>query len=127
MIRLHSSEVRYIFRYNVGIIFLHGDIDFASYPDIKLFFDYLFDIRNSPIVIDLREVDFIDSTGGIRIIQESIKRLGYERLALSNVNNNIERLFNTANMNQIPIYVNIHQAVKELSVNVFEPPFDIAA
>jgi len=125
-IKLYSSEVRYIYRYNVGIIFLQGDIDFSVYQEINFFFEYLFEIRNSPIVIDLREVEFIDSTGGLRILQESIKKLGYERLALSNVNANIKRLFKIANMNEIPIYANVHQAVKELSVSVFDPPFDKA-
>ncbi len=125
-IKLFASEVRYIYRHNVGIIYLQGDIDYYSYPEIKHFFEYLFEIRNSPIVIDLREVSFIDSTGGLRIIRETIKKLGYERLALAGVNNNIARLFKTANMNQIPVYLNVHQAVKELSVSFFEPPLDKA-
>lgn len=125
-IKLHASEVRYIYRHNVGIIFLQGDIDYFAYPEIKHFFNYLFEIRNSPIAIDFREVSFIDSTGGLRILRESIKKLGYERIALTNVNSNIARLIETANLSQIPIYLNVHQAVKELSVSIFDPPLDKA-
>jgi anti-sigma B factor antagonist len=68
---------------DAGVLVVHGDIDVAGGPTLEA--SVLTRENHSPIVIDLADVDFIDSSG-LRTLLEASRRAG-ERGTTVNLRN----------------------------------------
>lgn len=110
-----SSEVKYVFKAGIGLISLEGEIDYAIYPELNKFLSAIFDAKDCPLIIDLSRVTFIDNTGGLRAIRETAGRIGLDRVAIVNANDNIKRLLVKADMSEFAQFTNVAKASAALS------------
>ena len=56
------------------VIAVHGEIDLASGPDLKACIELVIDATEGDILVDLADVDYIDSTG-LHILLEAHERV----------------------------------------------------
>lgn len=115
-LKMNSAEAKFIYRRNICLLKLSGEIDVSCYPELTKFLKCHLDLRDCPVIFDLNKVTFMDSTGGLRIMLEVAESLGSGRIAIVNANDNIKRLFKLTNMtNLFPLYNDLGQATQALS------------
>ncbi len=81
---------------------VNGDIDINSSPDIRKTFDDLTKIQEKKIIINLKEVSYIDSSGLATLVEVLKKTKNYGgRLRLSNLADKVKGLFEITKLEKI--------------------------
>jgi anti-sigma B factor antagonist len=87
---------------DVIICNINGDIDLDSSPDIRKAFDELATARQQKIVISLKDVSYIDSSGLATLVEMLKKSKSYGgRLKLSNLADRVKGLFEITKLEKI--------------------------
>ena len=96
---------------DVVICQVNGDIDINSSPDIRKTFDELIRDKEKKIVISLKEVSYIDSSGLATLVEVLKKTRGYGGgLKLSNLADMVKGLFEITKLEKI---FEIHNTAEE--------------
>ncbi len=99
------------------VLHLSGEIDLNEKPKVMAQLDPLLDNRSNPIVIDLSEVTYVDSSG-IAIFIDALQRARQYggRIGLTSLRENVRMVFEIAKLDQVfQIYPDRETALKELS------------
>lgn len=116
-IKFNMGEAKFSYRYGLGLIRLSGEIDFASYQKLENYINYWLKTNRCPVIFDLTNVIFMDNTGGIRLLIQTGQKLGFQKVAIVNANNNIERLLRLSRLTErIGLYKDFNQARDALAV-----------
>lgn len=98
----------------INVIKLIGDVDMSSSPDIRDHFLNMLKKKPPVIVIDMNEVDYIDSSGVatfVECLQGLMKHNGV--LKISNLKENVLDVFKLARLDTIfELYDNLEDALK---------------
>lgn len=99
---------------DISIIELKDDLNFGSINFFEKRIDDLIDSNKYNIAINMKNVDYVDSSG-FGIIFDSFKKVkGKGFLKIFNANNNIKRLLKVVGMDSfIPIYNNFEEIKNE--------------
>lgn len=83
-------------------IVLEGDLDFHSSPDVRAELSKLVDKQAKKILIDLKKVNYVDSSGLATFVElfQKMKRYG-GKLALFNLSQGVRSVFEIAKLNAI--------------------------
>ncbi len=70
--------------HDVAVLSVHGEIDLVSAPVLRKFLLPVVEHQTGPVVVDLSEVDFMDSTG-VHVLVDTLRRLEAQnrRLAIA--------------------------------------------
>ena len=81
---------------------LNGEIDIYTAAELKKNFQEMFEEKKEPVEIDLKNLEYIDSTG-LGVLIGALKRLKEEdkHIALFHVKPNILKLLNITGLNKI--------------------------
>src|SRR6476646_5196051 len=60
--------------HDVEVLIVHGEIDLVSAPVLRKFLLPILEHQTGPVVVDLSEVDFMDSTG-VHVLVDTLRRL----------------------------------------------------
>lgn len=101
---------------DVVICNINGDIDINSSPDIRKAFDELANAKQKKIVISLKDVSYIDSSGLATLVEMLKKAKGYGgRIKLSNLGDKVKGLFEITKLVKIfDIYETQEEAMASL-------------
>ena len=102
---------------DIVICNIKGDIDINSSPDIRKSFTELTESQQKKIVIDLKEVSYIDSSGLATLVEvlKRVKSYG-GKLKLSNLADKVKGLFEITKLEKIfEIYDATEEAVAAFS------------
>ena len=110
VIKLNTGEVCIIYQSGLGLVKINGEIDLSSYRILYNYISYFIKSRHCPIIFDLQEMTFMDNAGGIRLLLDIAKILGFRRIAVVNAAPNIKRLLETAKLNE---YIFIGDDIEE--------------
>lgn len=96
---------------------VNGDIDINSSPNIRKTFDELTTSKEKKIIINLKDVSYIDSSGLATLVEMLKKAKGYGgRLKLSNLADKVKSLFEITKLEKIfEIYHTAEQAIADFS------------
>ncbi len=103
---------------DVYIVDVKGDMDLYNAHELKDVINKLIDKNIAKIVINLENVDYIDSSGVGALIHifTSVKRNGY-KLRITNVHGSVAKVIKlTKLMGYFPIVEDVKTALQELSV-----------
>ncbi len=86
----------------VAQIQLQGDLDFHSSPDVRRELSKLVDQQSLKILIDLKQVNYIDSSGLATFVElfQKMKRYG-GKLVLYNLSQGVRSVFEIAKLDAI--------------------------
>ena len=85
-----------------NVLALEGEIDLHQSPRIKERFRQMLESRPAALLVDLSEVEYIDSSGMAALIEAMQKVQAYGgRLALFGVRGNVESIFHIARLDQV--------------------------
>ena len=95
-------EVRYEERDSGRLVTLEGDVDMGSSRDLRRVFQDLWGSKVSPIVVDLGEVPYIDSSG-LATLVECFKEVGkYKgKFVLAGMTQNVREVFRLARLDTV--------------------------
>ncbi|MCK5450923.1 MAG: STAS domain-containing protein [Candidatus Omnitrophica bacterium] len=79
-----------------------GDIDITSSPDVKKYFDTALTDKNTRIVISLKEVEYVDSSG-LATLVEVLKRIRTlsGQMKLSDLSEKVKSLFEITKLDRL--------------------------
>ncbi len=81
-----------------------GELDLATTPILERAFDEVFDDAADMIVVDLTELDFMDSTGLEQLVRMAAACEGLDRLRVVNGSRAVVRLLDVSGLrNRLPI------------------------
>ena len=87
---------------DIVICQINGDVDINSSPDIRRAFDELAGLKQKKIIINLKEVSYIDSSGLATLVEMLKKAKSYGgRLKLSNLADRVKGLFEITKLEKI--------------------------
>ena len=86
----------------ISIFRINGDIDLESSPEVKKFFDQIAAEKKDKVVINLKEVNYVDSSG-LATLVEILKNLRtYEgKLKLTNLSEKVKGLFEITKLDKL--------------------------
>jgi len=102
---------------NVTIIALKGELDLSCVEEVKPVFLGLLDEDHPNIVIDMKELEFMDSSG-LSLIVEVFKRVrvGKGDMKLARLNDSVTKLFEMTRLNQVfEIYDSVPESVESFA------------
>ncbi len=111
-LRIESSK-----RDGTAILGLRGEVDVYTAPKLKSSLIDLVDEGSYDIVVDLSEVDFIDSSG-LGVLVGGLKRVKSHEGSISLVcsQENILKIFRITGLNKVfPIYSSLEEATREVA------------
>ena len=84
------------------LVALEGDLDFHSSPNVRNEFAKLVEQQSQKILVDLKKVNYIDSSGLATFVElfQKIKRYG-GKLALFNLSEGVRGVFEIAKLDSI--------------------------
>ncbi|MCK4851644.1 MAG: STAS domain-containing protein [Candidatus Omnitrophica bacterium] len=86
----------------VSVVFVKGDIDINTSPDIKKFFDELIKDRKEKVVINLGDVSYVDSSGLATFVEILKKLRSYGgKLKLTNLSSKVRGLFEITKLTKL--------------------------
>ncbi len=98
-----------------AVLALRGEVDVYTAPKLKSSLIDLVDEGTYEIIVDLSEVDFIDSSG-LGVLVGGLKRVKAREGSISLVcsQENILKIFRITGLNKVfPIYATLDEATKE--------------
>jgi len=117
VIKFNTGEAKFSYQAGLGLISLSGEIDFASYNKLENYISYFLKSNSCPVIFDLNDVSFMDNTGGIRLLVQTGRQLGFQKVAIVNADNNIERLLRLSRLaERIILYKDMGRARDALSI-----------
>lgn len=82
-------------------LYIHGDLDLASAPQLREKLLPLAENSEKPIRINLKELHYMDSTGlGVFVVALKLRRAKNEALFLEDVPHKIQRIFQISGIDQ---------------------------
>jgi len=87
---------------NISVVRVQGDIDINSSPDVKKSFDDLIQNKKEKVVVNLKEVDYVDSSGLATLVEVLKKLRSYGgSLKLTNLSEKVLGLFEITKLNKL--------------------------
>lgn len=89
------------------IVELNGDLDFHSSPDVRKELSKFVEKQTSKVMIDLKKVNYIDSSGLATFVElfQKMKRYG-GKLVLFNLSSGVRSVFEIAKLDSIFLLAN---------------------
>ena len=86
----------------VSVVAILGDIDINTSPEIKKSFDRLLGEKKPQVLIDLKGVDYVDSSGLATLVEVLKKLRAYGgALKLANLSDKVKGLFEITKLNKL--------------------------
>ena len=86
----------------VRVCYVNGDIDINTAPEIKKVFDKMLSEKKEKIVINFKEVSYVDSSGLATLVELLKNVRGYGgKLKLSNLSSKIRSLFEITKLEKL--------------------------
>lgn len=100
---------------NIHLVDLQGDLDFHSSPDLRRELNKLVDQKAPNVLIDLKKVGYIDSSGLATFVElfQHMKRYG-GKLVLFDLAQNVRSVFEIAKLDSIFRLANSEQEALSL-------------
>jgi anti-sigma B factor antagonist len=98
------------------VLHLSGEIDLNEKPNVTAQLEPLLEKQSTPILVDLSEVSYVDSSG-LAIFIDALQRarLYGGRIALAGLRDNVRMVFEIAKLDQVfQIYPDRESALKAL-------------
>ena len=101
-------------RGDISVVKLTGEVDASNAMDLRKSLQRLIDSSHTKILVDLKDVNYIDSTGlGILVMAYKLARGRNGSIKFSNVSPHISKLFELTNVNKLfEIYQSVEVAEK---------------
>ncbi|NQT33502.1 MAG: STAS domain-containing protein [Candidatus Omnitrophica bacterium] len=87
---------------DISIIRVSGNVDIQTSPDMKKYLDKEITGENNKIVIDLKDVDYVDSSGLATLVEvlKSLRAVS-GKLKLTNLSPKVKGLFEITKLNNL--------------------------
>lgn len=86
----------------ISIVRVKGDIDINTSPDVKRSFEPLIKDKKAKVVVDLKEVDYVDSSGLATLVEILKKLRAYGgKLKLAALSSKVRGLFEITKLNKL--------------------------
>ena len=95
--RINSEE-----KNGISIFRINGDIDLESSPEVKKFFDRIAAEKKDKIVINLKDVSYVDSSGLATLVEilKNLRTYG-GKLKLTNLSEKVKGLFEITKLDKL--------------------------
>lgn len=110
-------QIRNIEKGGVLVCYLVGEIDINTSPQVKKAFDRLVGAKKEKIVLNFKDVSYVDSSGLATLVEILKGMRGYGgKLKLTNLSTKVKNLFEITKLEKLfDIAPEEEDAVKELS------------
>lgn len=102
---------------DITLVYINGEIDITTSPDVRKFFDRITKDKNAKIVINLAKVSYIDSSGLATLVEGLQRMRSYGgKMRLTNLSDKVKSLFEITKLEKLfEIYPEEAKAVEGLA------------
>ena len=87
---------------DIIIVYINGEIDITTSPDVRKFFDRITKDKSSKIVINLAKVSYIDSSGLATLVEGLQRMRSYGgKMRLTNLSDKVKSLFEITKLEKL--------------------------
>jgi len=101
----------------IAVCYISGEIDINTSPQMKKFFDKLVANKKEKIIINFKDISYVDSSGLATLVEvlKGLRSYG-GKLKLSNLSTKVKNLFEITKLEKLfDIVMEEEEAVKRLS------------